>query len=393
MKTKFLQTITLRTVFARSFPRSVRSDLLAKADPRAYARHIDPFTLILVLLESHLCLASGLRDIVGRFSRQLKTRSLGTLSVALGSALMRNLAFLLHQCLCFAPPPKDALIVLDSMAVSLPKTRRHNCAPMNDKTVGGGILWGLILGAPRNSSPLVILKTMAGAWNDSAQIRGAALVARGPLYIMDRGFYAIGNLVEWLHQGVRFLLRARGKDLQYEPLKTLGKPRALRARTGRKTVRTIRVTFDGIARIGAPTRRAERPIARLVVCTLTGPSGKTEDLILVSSEVEADAQTLLDQYGRRWEIENLHRLLKRMVGLAHLYSFRQRGIELLMAVTALLAVLLWLASTDKRPAAQRLAENIVIWLTQALQKARRPYGIRFVWRPNTIAKNSWRHRT
>lgn len=283
--------------------------------------------------------------------------------------------------------------MLDSMPVSLPNTRRHNCAKMNNKTVGGGVLWGLCVTAGRTRCPLQVLAIMEGAWHDSKVVRKVRFLAHGPLYLMDRGFYAFDLLHQWLTCGVRFIVRARGgKDLYWESVKELGGCRALRAKTsargpGRRAV----VLFDGVARLGVPTRRGPRPTVRLLIVQLVS-GGKSEELALASSELSMDAQKLLDLYGRRWEIEEFHRVIKRTIGLAHLYSFRQRGIETLLGIAALLAMLLWLEENPLLKIEDRKRSTIAQMLREIIRKTRRTLGIPDPWKPNTIGRRRWRKR-
>ena len=329
-----------------------------------------------------------------RDGARIGTSQITTIAYAIASRLVRDLALaLVDQLAGDSRPGCNDLVVLDSMATSLPATRRHHCARMNNNTVGGGVLWGLCITARRGSSPLRILSLMEGAWNDGAIIAKLSLIPRGPLYIMDRGFHKIEAMANWLRGGVRFLLRAQTRELVYTPTVRLGGNRVLRAKTSaRRGPRRVEVLFDGLAVVGSPQRRGQRPVLRLLDLRLHSSKGN-ERLVLLSSELRTGAQALLDLYGRRWEIEEFHRVLKRSIGLAHLYSFRQRGIQTLLALAALLAVLLWIGgqtlhSTSGKPRLQTLPQI----MRQLLNHARAAIGIDPPWRPNTVGKSSWRHR-
>lgn len=331
-----------------------------------------------------------------RDGARIGTLHITTLAYALASPLVHRLTMaLLAHLAADAPWGAGDIVVLDSMAVSLPATRRHHCARMNNNTVGGGVLWGLCITMRRGISPLRILSLMDGAWNDAGIIGTVRLTPRGPLHLMDRGFHKIDAVARWLEEGVRFLSRARTKDLVYTEVRSLGKKRELRAKLSQRGARrTAEVLFDGMAVLGAAGRRGKRPLLRLIDLRIHRGS-KTERVVLLSSELETDAQTLLDLYGRRWEIEEFHRVLKRAIGLAHLYSFRQLGIKTLLALAALLAVLLWLgkyspANPGARPGQDGSLPQI---LRKLLYQARAFLGIGAPWRPNIIGKNSWRHRT
>lgn len=319
--------------------------------------------------------ASGLRAVLERDALRLGTRHLSTLSYILGSAFCARLALLMVDRLA---PARfgDRLVAIDGMAVMLPATRRHNCAKCNSATVGGGVLWAVAVQARRGDvSPLRILRTVAGAFSDAVLLRSVELEARGPLYLMDRGCFALDLAARWLVQGVRFVVRMRGgAALVYEPVRTLGPARGV-AGAGRR----IDVEFDGTAVLGAAGRRGPRPLVRLVVARMVR-GGKTEQLVLASGEMHATAEQLLAAYRRRWEIERFHKLLKRVLGLAHLYSFRRRGLEFLLAVCVLAAVLLWARPRDA---------DTIPQLRDAVAAVRRTLHVHRIWTPNTVGSRHW----
>ena len=84
------------------------------------------------------------------------------------------------------------------MPLTLPATRRHNCRTINSASVGGAILWAFRLQAPRGVNPVTILKVIRGPWHDTKTIVDAPLTPKGPIYLMDRGFWSIGLIAHWL---------------------------------------------------------------------------------------------------------------------------------------------------------------------------------------------------
>lgn len=394
MKPLHVDVPVLRKRFHHFFSSTTRNRLFSHSQPGLYPRKIDPFVLIVVLMESYLLLASGLRAIAGRAGARLRTSQISTLSYALGSPLIVRLVRAMLDKLSFEEGDlgREDVVALDSMAVSLPKTKRHNCRKMNSQTVGGGILWGLCLTVRRSLSPVRVLAVIEGAWHDSKVMDGVRLIAKGPLYLMDRGFYKIDALVRWMTEGVRFIVRVQEQELVYQEQERLGRAgRHLKAKiTKRGGRRKAIVRYDGTATVGGASRRGERPTVRfLIVDIIRGRS--IERLILASSELTMGAQELLDLYGRRWEIEEFHRVLKRAIGLAHLYSFRQRGLELLVLLAALLAVLLWIDEETPTTAGSK-APTVPQLIRQALFKMRQSIGMGNPWRPNTVARGKFRHR-
>jgi hypothetical protein len=268
-------------------------------------------------------------------------------------------------------PDDGALVGIDSMPVTLPATLQHGCARINRTTVGGGVLWAFALEAARGANPVRILKVIEGAWHDSRLMEDVELQAQGPIYLMDRGFYAIDLVARWVKQRVRFIVRAKLTHLCYEVVEYRGAPRR---------VGELRLTLDAIVRLGGENRKV-RPRVRLVRATL--PTG--EELILVSNLLGKSAEYLLKSYRQRWQIERFHYYLKETLGLAHLYSFQQNGLAFLVHVAVLLCVLLLLSGDSQKTLT-------VDQLRELLRQLRRACGLFGLWRRNTMRKGQTRHR-
>ena len=296
---------------------------------------------------------------------------------ALSHAVRRTSSVNLIQALLEMLPPMGAprrrdLVAIDSMPLTLPATRQHGCARITRTTVGGGVLWAFVLNSARGVNPVRILKMIEGAWGDAPLMAGVELIADGPIYLMDRGFYAIDLVARWIERRVRFIVRAKSTKIRYEVLRTMGRVRRAGA---------LRITEDAIVRLGCKDRRV-RPVARLVRATLA----KGEELILVSGMLEASAEFLMRTYRQRWQIERFHYYLKETLGLAHLYSFQQNGLAFLAQVAVLLSVLLLLAE-----AGDPQAGLTVDRLRAALKRLRMACGIQGQWRRNTMSKGQTRH--
>ena len=254
---------------------------------------------------------------------------------------------------------------LDSMPVTLPITQRGNCQKFNNHAKGGGVLWSLNLDAPPDVSPIRILNIMRGQWNDAGLIQDIPLVAKGPIYLMDRGFYCQKALQTWTSTQVRFIMRAKKQYLQFAPIQELSRPRKLPG--------AVRVELDAIVELKWKTSMGTVQV-RLIQAWL--PNG--EDLFLTTNLKQVSAEQILRLYRRRDRIEKFHRLLKQAIGLAHLYSFDPCGIELLIQVAALIAILLYM---DSRGCLS--AEDTVYAIQRALRDARRALDIQQPWKRNT----------
>jgi hypothetical protein len=321
--------------------------------------------LVRAFLSAFVLYLPSTQAVLDRHGQALGTSARSTLSYALrrasSLALVRRMWGALDG---FFRPGKEALVALDSMPLTLPSTRRHGCRRINSSAVGGGVLWAFLVNAARGTCPVQILRTITGPWHDTKVVAQVSLTPRGPVYLMDRGFWALDLIVAWLAQSVRFVLRVTRQSLVYRPLRSCGRARTL--------PRGIRVEFDGVAILGGKTCK-RKPTVRLVVAYLANG----EDLILASDRMDWSAERLLEAYRQRWQIECFHRLLKECVGLAHLYSFQENGLLFLLHVATLLATLLILDETAPRG-------STVEVLMAALTALRAALGIpTTAWRSNT----------
>lgn len=318
----------------------------------------------------------GLEPLVHRSSALLGTTHKSTLSyclrrpttLGLVQALLTDLQQRLYR------PASGDLVALDSMPLTLTATRRHGCRRLNPQTAGGGVLWELWLDAPAGACPVRILRLLGGAWHDTQSVADAPLLARGPIYLMDIGFWAIHHVRDWLARAIHFILRVNPQDLCFTLDQVLSPPRTLAG--------GLELRCDGLATLGGPQRKL-KPQVRLVWARFQR-EGQWEELILVSDQFNWSAERLLGAYKRRGEIEQFHRVLKETVGLAHLYSFQELGVMLMLHVAVLLAVLLLLGSPPK---AGPLPERLRAALAQARQGLVMEPGL---WRRNMLAKHQGR---
>jgi hypothetical protein len=316
------------------------------------------------LLLAFVARLSGLRAVTTRCYHRLKTHNFSSVSHALDRpsslAFVRAMVGLLETP---EPPGPDDLVGIDGMAVTLPKTQRHRCKKYNHRTVGGGVVWTYMINAAAGVTPVKVLKIVEGAWHDSKVMRGVTLIPNGPIYLMDRGFYALEVVRKWIDEKVRFIVRVKKSCLTYDLVRTVSRPR---------TVGDKRLQLDAIVRLGGAQAKAH-PQVRLLIAVW--PSG--EKLILATDRWKWSAERILEAYRQRWHIERFHRFIKDMIGLAHLYSFGQSGIAFLLYTALLLALLLYFS-------APHLSGETITILRTMLKTVRQALGLGTPWKRNTF---------
>lgn len=307
---------------------------------------------------------SGLRDIANRCGHLLGTQNFSSISHALRRlSSMEFVKQMVEQLETSHAPGDGELVALDGMAITLPKTQRHNCKKYNKRTVGGGVVWAYMINVAKGITPIKIIKIVEGAWHDSVVIRTVKLIPKGPVYLVDRGFYALEVIRKWLKEKVRFIIRVKKRNLVYDILRHVSRP---------QKVGNLRVRLDAIVRLGGRQAKAH-PVVRLVIAIL--PWG--EELILATDRLEWSVERILESYKKRWHIERFHSYIKEALGLAHLYSFHQMGLIFLLYTALLVALLLFLS--EKRPK----GESIYIF-RHTLKTARKELGLGTRWKRNTF---------
>ena len=308
------------------------SQLWRECETRQYPRLINGPALVKTLVWALVLRLPSLESILDPQKKRLPTTHKSTLSHALRrTSHLTLLRRMIEHVTGLFLPTGDHIIALDSMPVTISRKRKSDAAKINKNTKGAAAIWEFIVNAPRGSCPARLLKVVHGAWNDSFQILGLPLIAKGPLYLMDRGFYSFKAIAQWLAMDVRFIVRAKAQQAQYKPLKTLHQNLWLNVRT--------QIVYDGIVLLGAKGTVKVRLIKARI-------AGKPE-LILVTNLLKADVSEILAHYRLRWEIELFHKLLKQTLGMAHLFNFQKNGIEMAILAALLIAVLLYLQSPAK----------------------------------------------
>lgn len=193
------------------------------------------------------------------------------------------------------------------------------------------------------------------------------LLRNGPVYLMDRGFVDYALIAQWLADGVRFVLRMKANAV-YEVVRTLSRPRRYGAG---------RIELDALVRLGTPQTQAH-PVVRLIIARVKTRAGMVS-LLVATSEANWSAERVLDAYKERGKIEQFHQFLKSTLGLAHLYSFSQAGIEFLLYTALLLAMILFLFANATH-------RDVLIILFEQLHQLRRAHGLGYTWQRNMNAR-------
>lgn len=163
------------------------------------------------------------------------------------------------------------------------------------------------------------------------------------LYLLDRGMQSSRSLQAFDEQKVSFVCRAR-ENRKYEPLSNLLKE-------GQQTdLGEVILLSDELVRLygNQPIKNKKGNIHyreslleqdfRLVI--VQSKQQPEQHFWLLTNELEMPAEEIACAYRRRWDIEVFFRFLKQELNLSHLVSLNQNGIQVMLYMTLILAMLL-----------------------------------------------------
>ena len=208
-------------IVSRIFPEGLLKSLAKECFPGDYDRKASPQELIRALLKAQTLLLPSQEEIIKKNPRLgLSARTSLTYNFCLPSLLQfaKEMMSHLHQ---IHPMINSQLLatprlLLDTMPQTLPATQRGKGAKINNVSRGMGVMFAFNLDAMPGQCPIDILGIFRGSWNDTYKVRQVALIANGPVYIADRGFYSRETVKLWLDQHINFIVRGKSAKMSWE---------------------------------------------------------------------------------------------------------------------------------------------------------------------------------
>ena len=116
---------------------------------------------------------------------------------------------------------------------------------------------------------------------------------------------------------------------------------------------------------GRPTRRQvlENEVFRII--RFRPPNGK-EDIILITNILNFRAETIALMYRRRWDIEVFFRFLKQEVNFSHFISLNDNGIQVILYMTLIAAMLIMIYKTENELGFKRAKRRMEIELQELI---------------------------
>ncbi len=172
----------------------------------------------------------------------------------------------------------------------------------------------------------------------------------GRIYVKDRGYASLALFQQIIDQGSSFVCRVRD-DSKYDIIKEHElTPEALEA--GIVFDREVRLGGDAKtqSKLSVPVRMVAitcEPRKKRYPSDFSGPE-QGETILVVTDQVDLDADVIALIFKNRWAIEIFFRFFKHILGCRHLLSHCQNGIELqtYAAIIACMLIALW---TGRKP--------------------------------------------
>lgn len=187
------------------------------------------------------------------------------------------------------------------------------------------------------------------------------------IIVFDRGLKSRQTLVAFDKAQLHFVTRGL-KDLKYEFIESYRQVKGRKA-DGLTFIQDSKVYLYG---------QGNKPIKhefRLVEAELE--SGKR--LTFITNMWDKSAMDIARFYRRRWDIEVFFRILKQNLGVKHLFSRTENGIQIQMYCALIVAILLLVIKEQLNKSSIQIAkfqleENLLLMLFRDLEISRDPFG-------------------
>ena len=162
------------------------------------------------------------------------------------------------------------------------------------------------------------------------------------IYIIDRGLQSARAMKEFEEKSVKFIIRSK-ENRKFEEIESFLKNSKLSKWDDWEILKDSKVKlYTGIPvqnKRGNVHRREEKVETHFRLVVIRNEKIKKEFWFL-TNEFELTAKEIADYYRKRWDIEVFFRFLKQELNLSHLVSLNKNGIEVMVYMTMIAAMLL-----------------------------------------------------
>ncbi|MGJ1203330.1 transposase [Sphingobacterium lactis] len=162
------------------------------------------------------------------------------------------------------------------------------------------------------------------------------------MYVIDRGLQSTRTMKEFEEGSVKFIIRSKGnrKFEEIEPLLDAEKSLKWDDWEVLKDSKVKLYTGNPIQNKRGKQHYRQEKVETVFRLVVIGNQRTNREFWFLTNEFNLSAKEISDYYRKRWDIEVFFRFLKQELNLSHLVSMNKNGIEVMVYMTMIAAMLL-----------------------------------------------------
>ena len=164
----------------------------------------------------------------------------------------------------------------------------------------------------------------------------------GNIYVVDRGVQSTRTMKDFSEQSVKFIIRSK-ENRKFEEIESLLNPKSIQRWDNWHLVKDSKVklyTGKPIENKRGNIHYKEQKVETEFRLVVIKNDKQNKTFWFLTNEFELSAKDIADYYRKRWDIEVFFRFLKQELNLSHLVSLNKNGIQVMVYMTMIAAMLL-----------------------------------------------------
>lgn len=165
---------------------------------------------------------------------------------------------------------------------------------------------------------------------------------RGNIYVIDRGLQSTRTMKEFDEKSVKFIIRSK-ENRKFEEIESLLNSEDIPKWEDWKVIKDSRIrlyTGKPIQNKKGNLHYREELVETEFRVVVIKSEKQNKEFWFLTNEFELSAKEIAAYYRKRWDIEVFFRFLKQELNLSHLVSLNKNGIEVMVYMTMIAAMLL-----------------------------------------------------
>ncbi|MDX1463870.1 MAG: IS4 family transposase [Marinirhabdus sp.] len=192
------------------------------------------------------------------------------------------------------------------------------------------------------------------------------------IYVIDRGVQSTRTMKDFSEQSVKFIIRSK-ENRKFEELESLLTPKSIQKWDDWHVVKDSKVklyTAKPIENKRGNVHYKEQKVETEFRLVVIKNEKQNKTFWFLTNVFELSTKDIADYYRKRWDIEVFFRFLKQELNLSHLVSLNQNGIQVMVYMTMIAAMLLLIYkkanNVGYKTAKRRIALELRVMMTALL---------------------------